>query len=103
MFCTNCGAQIDDKAFVCPSCGVRNLAATPTAPLGKSHLAYVLLGIFAGGLGIHNFYAGYTGRAATQLLLTILSCGMLSIVSFIWAIIEVCVVKVDAEGRPFVD
>ena len=22
MFCTNCGSQIDDKALICPHCGV---------------------------------------------------------------------------------
>lgn len=28
-FCKNCGAQIDDKAVVCPSCGVAQ-TTTPT-------------------------------------------------------------------------
>lgn len=27
----------------------------------KSRLAYILMGLFLGGLGVHNFYAGYNG------------------------------------------
>ena len=23
MYCKNCGAQIDDKAYICPNCGVK--------------------------------------------------------------------------------
>lgn len=30
-----------------------------------------LLGIFLGGLGIHNFYLGYTGKAIAQIALSI--------------------------------
>ncbi|MBQ3218003.1 MAG: TM2 domain-containing protein [Akkermansia sp.] len=30
----------------------------------KSRLAYILLGVFLGSLGIHNFYAGYTCSAS---------------------------------------
>ena len=76
------------------------MGAQPPHP-PKSRTAYVILGIFLGTLGIHNFYAGYTGRAIAQLLLSILSCGYLSFISWIWAIIEVCVVKQDSSGVQF--
>src|SRR5262245_27835588 len=33
----------------------------------KSRTTYILLGVFLGPLGAHNFYAGYTGRAVGQL------------------------------------
>lgn len=46
------------------------------------------MGIFLGALGIHNFYLGYTGKAVAQLLITLLSCGVLSVVSAIWGLIE---------------
>lgn len=69
----------------------------------KSRLAYILLAIFLGTLGIHNFYAGYTGKAIAQLLISVLSLGMLSLVSWIWAIVELCVVTKDAKGVPFVN
>lgn len=67
---------------------------------GKERIAYILLGIFLGAFGAHNFYAGYNGKAIAQLLITILSFGILSIVSFIWAIIEVITVTVDSTGKP---
>nr|WP_300339148.1 NINE protein [Actinomyces sp.] len=54
----------------------------------KSKLAAGLLGIFLGGLGIHNFYLGHTGKAVAQLLISVLSLGFLSWVSVIWGIVE---------------
>ena len=53
-----------------------------------SKLAAGLLGIFLGYFGVHNFYLGYTGKAVGQLLITLLSCGILSFVSGIWGLIE---------------
>ena len=67
----------------------------------KSRLAYILLGLFLGGLGIHNFYAGYTGKGIAQLLITILSGGFLALVVWIWVIIEICTVTKDAQGVDF--
>jgi TM2 domain-containing membrane protein YozV len=67
----------------------------------KSRTTYIVLGIFLGGLGIHNFYAGYTGRAVGQLCLTVLTLGALGIVSWIWAIIEICTVEKDSTGLHF--
>ena len=64
----------------------------------RSRLAYILLGVFLGTLGIHNFYAGYTNRGLVQLLITVLGCGILSWVSFIWAIIDIVTVTKDANG-----
>ena len=64
----------------------------------KSKVAFVLLGIFLGSLGIHNFYIGRTKQGVIQLLITILSAGGLSIVSWIWAIIDICTINADASG-----
>lgn len=60
-----------------------------------------MLGIFLGALGVHNFYAGYTGRAVGQLCLSVLTLGYLAIVSWIWAIIEICIVTKDNAGLDF--
>ena len=68
----------------------------------KSKVGFILLGVFLGSLGIHNFYAGYTGKAVAQLLITVLSLGILSLASWIWAIVEICTVDKDAKGVPFV-
>jgi len=67
----------------------------------KSRTTYIVLGIFLGALGIHNFYGGYTGRAVGQLCLTVLTLGYLGVISWIWAIVEICVVDKDSAGVPF--
>lgn len=67
----------------------------------KSRVAYIVLAIFLGELGIHNFYAGYAGRGVAQLLITILSFGFLFWISWIWALVELCVMTNDGRGVPF--
>jgi len=67
----------------------------------KDRIAYVLLAVFLGNLGIHNFYAGYTSRAVTQLLICLLTCGIGGIATWIWAIIEAVTVEQDAAGVRF--
>ena len=66
----------------------------------KSRVVYVLLGFFLGMLGIHNFYAGFTGRAIAQLLLNIFLfwTGIVPLVIRIWIIVEICTVTTDAQG-----
>ena len=71
----------------------------------KSKLAAGLLGILLGALGIHNFYLGNTGKALAQLLISVLSCGILSIVSWIWGLVEGIMIltgsiNTDARGIP---
>ncbi len=85
-YCQNCGQPTIPGAVVCTSCGSSLNVAPVTG--GKSKLAAGLLGIFLGGLGIHNFYLGFTGKAIAQLLISVLSCGALSVVSSIWGLIE---------------
>jgi len=63
-------------------------------------VTYVLLAVLL-GIGIHNFYAGYTTRGIIQLLVSILSCGILWFFMWIWAIIEACTVTQDANGVRF--
>lgn len=85
-----------------PAVGAVHPHAALLAKPPISRTTYVLLGIFLGGLGIHNFVAGYTGRAIAQLLITVLTCFVGALVSGIWAIVEVIAVTEDAAGRPFV-
>lgn len=67
----------------------------------KSRLAYILLGLFLGGLGVHNFYAGYNGKGIAQLLMSLLSVGILTPVVVIWVIVEIITVTKDVKGIPF--
>lgn len=75
------------------------LAAAGRAP--KSRTTYIVLGVFLGFFGAHNFYAGYTGRAIGQVCLSVLTLSYLAIVSWIWAIVEICVVDKDSAGIHF--
>lgn len=69
----------------------------------KSRLAYILLALFFGGFGVHNFYAGYTGKGLTQLLLCILLFWLVIplIIVGLWVLIEMITVTKDAKGIPF--
>ena len=70
----------------------------------RSSLAYILLGLFIGTLGIHNFYAGYSGKGVAQLLITIFLgwiFGLPILAVFIWNLVEICTVTHDANGMPF--
>lgn len=68
----------------------------------KSRATFIVLGIFLGWLGIHNFYGGYTGKAVGQLCLTVLTVGYLGLISWVWAIIEICIVNKDSRGVAFI-
>ncbi len=86
-YCANCGSELNPGQDICLKCGVR-VNKTPANGEGKSKIAAGLLGIFLGVFGVHNFYLGYTGKAVAQLLITVLSCFILSPVSAIWGLIE---------------
>lgn len=105
-FCSNCGAELKEGADVCLKCGkrVNNSSVSNNDPNAKSKIAAGLLGIFLGAFGVHNFYLGYTGKAVAQLLITVLSCFVLSFVSAIWGLIEGILIlcgniNVDAQGN----
>lgn len=59
------------NAYAQPQYTAAPYAAAPVGQSSKSKLAAGLLGIFLGGLGVHNFYLGNTGKAVAQLLLTL--------------------------------
>ena len=66
------------------------------------------MGILVGFLGIHNFYLGYTGKGIAQLLISVLSLGLLSPISGLWGLIEGILIltgsiNVDATGIPLAD
>ncbi len=61
--------------------------------------SYVLLAMFLGAFGAHNFYIGNTGRAVCQLLLTLLSGSLLAPLAWAWAIVEICTMP-KAPGQP---
>ena len=74
----------------------------------KTRVIFVLLGLFLGIFGVHNFYAGYTKKGAMQLVATVLIAiysqiaAWLWLVVWLWAIVEICLVNQEADGTQFV-
>jgi TM2 domain-containing membrane protein YozV len=71
----------------------------PSAP--KSRTVYILLAVFLGAYGVHNFYAGDKKAGLIKLLVSLLTCFIGAIPMFIWAIVDAINVKQDAQGVQF--
>lgn len=121
-FCPSCTAECNMDARSCPMCGadfigggwkpafskprpaygakVHNNNRPPQMGSAKSRGIYIILGIFLGLLGIHNFYAGRNGRGAFQLLITVLLGWVLIglVITAIWVLIDIVTVETDGEG-----
>lgn len=113
-YCKNCGAELNEQQDICLKCGVRIRKDNPanSDPDAKSKIAAGILALFFGSLGIHNFYLGYTGKAVTQLLLTVLGIPLCFVLigfpmiaaTGIWAFIEAIMIftggiNKDANGN----
>lgn len=130
-YCPNCGKQCAMDAETCPHCAAvfgpwawkpqhspPHSASPVSAPAparssqqagpmyvqtAKSRGVYVILGLFFGLMGVHNFYAGRFGVGVAQLL-TVLILGWfvvgLVIVAF-WVLIELFIVTEDGKGQAF--
>ena len=68
----------------------------------KSRVVFVLLAVFLGAFGGHNFYAGYVKKAVIQLCITLFSCFFGSVISWIWAIVEAFMIDRDEDGIAFI-
>jgi RNA polymerase subunit RPABC4/transcription elongation factor Spt4 len=121
MYCRNCGKEIDNKAVVCPFCGVpprsgKKYCQNCGAPTdlnaefcvkcgvrlisGESRdwIVTLILSLFVGEFGVDRFYTGYIGLGILKLL-TFGGCG-------IWWLIDVILIATgkykDSDGRPLV-
>lgn len=65
-----------------------NYQCIPANKKVVNKVAYVLLALFLGGFGIHNFYAGKTGQGI--LFLLFFWTTIPAIIAFIQAIIAIC-------------
>lgn len=66
----------------------------------KSRGVYIILGLFLGLLGIHNFYAGHNRNGAWQLIITVfLGWTIVGLfITGIWSLIDICTVTKDGNG-----
>jgi len=110
-YCPNCGQPVMPGAQACTNCGCFLPQPVPVGEQ-KSKLAAGLLGIFLGGLGIHNFYLGKTNRALVQLLVSliggIITCGLAAVAMEIWGLVEGIMILTgsiaeDGKGIPLKD
>ena len=96
--CPMCGEEILAVAKKCKHCGEYLDQTLVASREQKSRLAYILLGLFLGGFGVHDFYAGYKVNGIVKLVLALTMFG--AIFSSIWALIDICTVSQDAQGNP---
>ncbi len=100
-YCTKCGAQNDELAQYCANCqaplptvgyqpmqSVNPGQMTDWKALGADKkLVAGLTGILLGGFGVHKFILGYTTEGIIQIVITLVTCGIGSIVGLIEGII----------------
>lgn len=128
MKCEYCDNEVPAGSTRCPSCGAavryaepilrqvevtanqREISSSDSPKYSdctnvhvnaKNRLVFILLGVFLGSFGIHNFYSGYIARGIFKLLITVLTFGLLFWVSWLWAVVEICTVRIDSRGVPF--
>jgi TM2 domain-containing membrane protein YozV len=77
-----------------------NLSFDPD-PAAKNRMTFIVLGVLLGPFGAHNFYAGYKNKGIAQLLLTVLTLGLASPMSWVWAVIDVCTIDQNSKGVKF--
>jgi TM2 domain-containing membrane protein YozV len=75
--------------------------APAAAREAKKRTTFILLGALLGAVGAHNFYAGYKGKALTQLLITFFTLGFATPMTWLWAVIDICTVNKDSNGVEF--
>ena len=82
-FCANCGQPVDANASVCLSCGVEVKKAGAEGDLaGKDKIVIILVCLFLGGLGIHNFMMGETKKGVAKIIASFI-CGLGGILALI--------------------
>lgn len=65
MFCKNCGKELSKEARMCPNCGQPMKMSFNT---DKNKWVALLLWLFLGGVGAHQFYVGNNSRAIWYIL-----------------------------------
>lgn len=83
-FCAVCGKEVNPGAAVCVSCGAALKQVAADNGGQKSKLVAVLLAFFLGSIGIHDFYLGYNKNGIIKIVLTVCT----GIGGGIWALVD---------------
>jgi TM2 domain-containing membrane protein YozV len=106
--CRHCGRPVEPGAPACLTCGavgpVRGYPGAAPVVLvqtPKSRGLFIILGLFLGCLGVHNFYAGYYAKGAVQVAITLVLGWIIVgfVITALWALIEIITVTADADGQ----
>lgn len=81
--------------------GSNRVDDTQLVKTAKSRGIYIILAIFFGMIGIHNFYAGRYGRGAAQLVITaVLGWFVIGLViTALWCLVDMFTVTTDGDGH----
>lgn len=80
------------------SAGTKPLRTEP-----RRRMIAVILAVFTGFLGLHNFYLGHTKTAVLQVTLSVVSMGLLAVISLLWAWYEAANFVLSSERKWRVD
>ena len=82
-FCANCGQAIAPNAEFCMNCGVAVKKNGTSGDLaGQDKIVMILICLFLGGLGIHNFMMGETKKGIFKIIMSFV-CGIGGILALI--------------------
>ena len=97
-FCWNCGNAVNENAEVCLSCGVAVNKANGEYLAGKDKILIILLLVFLGWIGVHNFVMGETKKGVGKILLAIPGaalCGIGPLLCLVLLIVELIRIASD--------
>lgn len=89
--CPNCGMILSQGDRVCSHCGYEIPIQVQPSIHKRSRMVAGLLGIFLGGMGVHNFYLGYSSKGFIQVCLFfggILTFGLSTFIASLWGFVE---------------
>lgn len=91
MFCQKCGKELPDDAKFCQYCGWQNQGVPVKQREQKSQFIAIVLCLFTGLIGLHDFYLNRNFAGVTKLLIAILlgwMAGFGLIINGIWCFFD---------------
>lgn len=101
-FCENCGQTVAEGSDVCLNCGVAVKKGGAGDLAGKDKTMILILSIFLGGIGVHNFIMGEAKKGILKIVGCLCTGGLLSVVLQIIDIIKICTDKYEVDPNKFI-